>query len=116
MNNIYKLELSLLQSDVRKSPEKLNELIADNFVEFGCSGRIYNKREVISGLADEAPLEFSVENFSTSKLSESVVLATYKATSFLDTSLRSSIWKKHEGKWQMVFHQGTICKEKENDK
>lgn len=111
MNNIYELELSLLEPAIRQSPDKLNELIADDFIEFSSSGKIYNKREVISALADEVPLEFSVENFSASKLSESVVLATYKAISPLGTSLRSSIWKKHEGKWKMAFHQGTMCKE-----
>ncbi len=37
--NIHELELSLLSPSVRRSPEQLNQLIADAFIEFGSSGK-----------------------------------------------------------------------------
>nr|WP_242947776.1 hypothetical protein [Desulfosporosinus lacus] len=46
-------------------------------------------------------------------LAPDVVLATYRAVKSNESreemrnSLRSSIWKFLDGRWQMVFHQGT---------
>lgn len=111
MNNlIYQLELELLKPETRRSTHQLNQLIADEFVEFGSSGNIYHKKDCI----DDLPLEsksdkvFQVENFKVIELSPDVMLATYKITS-PRISLRSSIWKRTDGQWQMIFHQGTKC-------
>ena len=47
---ILALERKLLDPDVRASSQELDRLIADDFVEFGSSGRIWNKRDVLSAL------------------------------------------------------------------
>jgi hypothetical protein len=52
-------------------------------------------------------------DFQIKQLAADVVLATYKVVKHGETreakkySLRSSIWKINDDKWQMVFHQGT---------
>lgn len=43
-NHLRELEERLLQTDVRKSPEELDQLLADDFVEIGSSGRLFNKK------------------------------------------------------------------------
>jgi hypothetical protein len=49
-------------------------------------------------------------------LAPGVVLVTYNAVrqdeseEQLAYSLRSSIWRLSEGRWQMIFHQGTPSK------
>lgn len=107
--HIYELELSLLEPAVRKSSEKINQLIADEFVEFGSSGKIYHKNDVIEELPLEKPQGYKVQNFATSELAENVVLATYLVEIDGVRSLRSSIWKYNGDAWQMIFHQGTKC-------
>jgi hypothetical protein len=106
---LYNLEMSLLDSSVRSSNTKLNQLIADDFIEFGSLGKIYNKKNVLEFLPLEPLRKFIVEDFVVTELSSEVILATYKAIIDQVTSLRSSIWKMNGGKWQMVFHQGTKC-------
>jgi hypothetical protein len=103
------LEKRLLQPEVRKSPEELDILLADDFLEFGSSGRIYNKQQVIDGLANETRIEMTLMDFEIKLLAPDVVLATYRVLKHKDMkySLRSSIWKLNGDKWQMVFHQGT---------
>lgn len=44
------LEERLLEPKVRKSKKELEVLLADDFIEFGSSGRMYNKQQVIDGL------------------------------------------------------------------
>jgi len=48
-----KLEERLLRPDVRSSAEQLDKLLADEFIEFGSSGRVFNKEQIIGTLAYE---------------------------------------------------------------
>jgi hypothetical protein len=105
--SIEALERSLLDPYVRQSTEKLNKLIADDFFEFGSSGKVYNKQDCIK--PDEDLRKFVVSNFKIKELSKDVTLATYKTTEDGIASLRSSIWKRYGDEWKMIFHQGTKC-------
>jgi len=105
------LEETLLRPEVRTSAESLSELLADDFVEFGSSGRVWTKPDIIEALQDETSARLSMSEFTVKLLAENVALATYRAAKFTDRgsvkSLRCSIWTLREGRWQIVFHQGT---------
>jgi hypothetical protein len=100
------LEERLLQREVRSDEASLARLIADDFVEFGASGKVWNKSEVISGLKTEAFVTRLISDVEVRALADDVVLVTYICRSST-TSLRSSIWRREEKRWQMTFHQGT---------
>lgn len=107
------LEESLLQSAVRKNAAKVAELLAEDFREFGSSGRVFSKAEILAALQSEDPdHNWSLDDFAATQLSESLVLVTYRAIRTSDDSppaqsLRSSLWALRNGRWQMIFHQGT---------
>ncbi len=109
---IYDLEISLLTPKVRKSTTLLQQLIADEFTEYGSSGLIYNKNDLLDSLPEEEPQSYFVADFSVLELSPEVMLATYKVTLGSKCSLRSSVWQYKNNRWQMVFHQGTPCQGK----
>jgi hypothetical protein len=44
------LEEQLLKPEVRTSRDRVGYLLADDFIEFGSSGRIFDKRGVIEAL------------------------------------------------------------------
>ena len=46
------MEQELLTPEVRASPDTLDALLADEFIEFGSSGMSYDKRAIIAALAD----------------------------------------------------------------
>ncbi|MNN84440.1 hypothetical protein D3C81_2016020 [compost metagenome] len=50
-----------------------------------------------------------LSGFELHPLSETAVLATYRILNEETggATLRSSIWKLKDGRWQMFFHQGT---------
>jgi hypothetical protein len=106
------LEEELLKPEVRRSADDVARLLADEFIEFGSSGRIFNKSQVIRSLQQEVPeaaVQITIVDFVTRRLAPGVVLVTYR-TVRPDTAvqrLRSSIWKFEGGRWQMLFHQGT---------
>jgi hypothetical protein len=102
-------ERLLLRSEVRRSAQ-VSRLLADDFVEFGSSGRIFSKPEIISSLQTEPSVELVASEFAVRRLAADVALLTYRVQRMADPpaiSLRSSLWRKHGEHWQMVFHQGT---------
>ena len=108
------LEIALLTPEVRASAERLDELLADDFIEFGSSGRIFDKASVIALLTSEDTGESgTVSDFRLLTGGEDTALVTYTCEvrdadgKLRRTSLRSSAWRRQNGRWQMFFHQGT---------
>ncbi len=113
--DLKKLEQRLLEPKIRKSAAEIGALLADDFKEFASTGQIYNKAEIIKSLQNEPPAQAVLSNFKATILAHDIALATfqYSRESTKDrtaaTSIRSSVWKRTNGRWQMVFHQGTMC-------
>lgn len=110
--SFLELETALHKRQIRSSPEALSDLLAEEFTEFGSSGRIFDRSSIIEAVTRESgELAIVVENFAARELASGVVLVSY--VSHPDVrghsvrTLRSSIWKSTNGRWQMVFHQGT---------
>ena len=113
------LEEQLLQPEIRKNSERLGDLLADEFIEFGSSGRTFDKRSVIDRLPQEQrdpeaqSMQWTITEFSARRLAPRVVLVTYRRGTRRDASaeatysLRSSIWRSTGSKWLMIFLQGT---------
>ena len=111
---IKNLETELLQPEVRKSKERLNELLADDFYEIGESGKQYNKQDILNSILNETEVKYAIQNFNAVEISPGIVLATYQAEKEVSgkktSSLRSSFWQNRNSKWQITFHQGTLLK------
>ena len=114
INQIIKQETQLL--DKVDSPDELAELIDNEFIEIGSSAVIYDKAEVIRWLESDDQSERIGTSFKAHILAENIILLTY-ISSIKDIPLaeskqamRSSIWRLTDGKWRMVFHQGTPVK------
>ena len=106
----FGLETSLHKSEIRRSPEAVAALLADGFIEFGSSGKIWDKSSIVENMRkEEPPGQIIVEDFVARELTLDVVLVTYisRTSTANQFTLRSSIWKNIATKWQMVFHQGT---------
>ncbi|PKM77240.1 MAG: DUF4440 domain-containing protein [Firmicutes bacterium HGW-Firmicutes-15] len=107
------MEEKLLQPEFRKSVKDLTILIADDFIELGSSGRTYNKQQVIAGSPTSPMVQMTLMDFQAKLLAPGVALTIYrvakhsKQDELLEYSLRSSIWILQEGKWRIMFHQGT---------
>jgi hypothetical protein len=113
--HLQELEQRLLDPAVRNDAVQLDALIADDFREFGSSGRSYSKADILAHLSDESPDAFSLSlgEFAVQLLAPTIALATYRsmrrdhATGETTHALRSSLWGLQGETWQMRFHQGT---------
>ncbi len=112
-DEIRRLEEHLLDPRIRRSRGAIDALLADDFVEFGSSGRVFDREAIVAALADESDVAFTVHDFRTTRVAVNAWLATYRATARVAAtgevrhSLRSSLWVRRTERWQMVFHQGT---------
>ena len=105
--HLQSLEEQLLQPATRSNPKAVAALLADDFREFGSSGRIFTKPEIITHLAGESPRQITLTDFACHALTPETALVTYRSFSQGTAALRSSLWVHREGRWQMLFHQGT---------
>jgi len=113
---IRALEERLANPPAGESRESLAATFATDFREFGSSGRVFDAEMVLGALGgvaqrpSRAPI--SLEGFRAERVAPNVILATYLARvaagpGWKPPTLRSSLWCKRDGRWQIVFHQGT---------
>ena len=109
------LEERHLRSDVRSSPQAIGALLADEFVEFGSSGRVFDRTAVIESLPTQPIFESRIDDFVVRALAPEAVLTTYRLSTWSESgrqvrvTLRSSVWVRRAGCWVLVFHQGTLA-------
>lgn len=103
-----------LQQFNKLDRNQVDELLADDFVEFGSSGQIYDKALILKHINQLQPPRVKTTEFKTQEIAPNTVLATYRAdkldgnNNVQEASRRSSIWQEQDGKWRLVFHQGTL--------
>jgi hypothetical protein len=103
-------ELALLTPGVRSSEDTLRKLLAPDFTEIGASGRLWTREEMISGLiADASAHEVIIDHSEVTGrvVGDDLVLLSYVTSSVGRRARRSSLWRRREGTWELVHHQGT---------
>ncbi len=109
-------EQGLIEAERRKDAKALLADMADDFLEIGLEGNLIHKPDVAPRLAGiEQITELSASNMQARVIASDVVLVTYTGTAKVTyqrqpISVRaavSSIWTRRDGRWLLVFHQGT---------
>lgn len=106
------LELQLLAPRVRASAGELDRLLHPDFVEYGASGRKWDRSEMIASLSrgqppgGDAPVH--ALDITGTRLADDVVHVTYLSLRDRRCARRSSIWRRTNAGWRLYFHQGTL--------
>jgi hypothetical protein len=114
LEHLRGLELTVQRLDVRRDRARLDELLHESFVEFGRSGRRYNKADTLEQLPQNpAPEAMWSQDFELIEIAGDAALLIYRSANIdadgrlFRHSNRSSLWQRTERGWQMRFHQGT---------
>lgn len=105
--SVWAAEERLLTPAVRGDAARLRELLADDFVEIGQSGRRWTRDEIIAALAsDRGRGDVEISEREARQLAPALVLLSYLLRFDGRSSRRSSIWRC-DPEPRCVFHQGT---------
>ena len=112
VNIIIEMELKLLDKNIRNNKNELIKYISKEYIEYGVSGRIYTYDDTISFLPiEEKQIEYKIIKMDSKILSENIILLLYiiEINNGVENIItnRSSIWKKDNNNWKIIFHQGT---------
>ena len=101
-------EERILDPLMRADPAQIRALLAPEFTEFSSGGRVLNRDAILAALASEPPRQ--LRGFKVRLLAPGAALTLWrvKRDDGIET-LRSSVWQLQQGRWQMVFHQGTLA-------
>ena len=108
---VKELELELLQPATRANVQRLDVLLAEDFLEVGAAGQSFGKAHVLARLPSESGVAFVATQMQAHLLAPTVMLVTYVGErSYGDNvtrSKRSSVWVHNADNWQLRYHQGT---------
>lgn len=106
-DEIESLERQLLDPVQRADTGFVERVLAADFAEIGQSGRLHDRQTVMAHLRDDPGFTGSrtLADFVVREIGLGVVLALYRIAE--TGTLRSSVWRKAAGDWEMVFSQGT---------
>lgn len=108
--DLHALEQTLWDTRTRFDRTLMDATFAEDFSEFGRSGRRYTRDQVLPGEADSQDIDATLHRFAVRPLSDDLALATYVSeVQYAETEWanRSSIWDRASGRWRLRFHQGT---------
>lgn len=107
------LEESMWKPHLRWDKAHQEKYFAPDFFEFGRSGRIYSRQDLIKTEYQLIKAVLPLPNFKIHMIDSNNVLITYESIvqhEALERANRSSIWSRVDNDWQMRFHQGTPVK------
>jgi hypothetical protein len=104
------LEESLWREETRFDRAHMGSVLAPGFLEFGMSGRRYDRDAIITSEAHPIGARLPLEDLTVTLVRPDVALVTYVSQDEADGPRRAnrmSLWERGGGRWQLRFHQGT---------
>jgi hypothetical protein len=107
---ILQYEKDFFSKDFCNNRTNLESRLSQEFIEYGKSGYIYDRKNSINALLEiSKDRDIEIMQFEITELCENVLLAHYISHHKDNNSyaLRTSIWKIEDNTWKLYFHQGT---------
>lgn len=105
---LVELEWALWRAETRFDREFMERVLAEDFTEFGRSGRVYARADTLAVTGET--IEANLRDIQVQLIAADVALVTYVSEvrhEGLDLANRASVWVRRDGRWQLRFHQGT---------
>lgn len=108
-------EEQLLENNIRNDAKKIAELVDEKCIEIAETGKQSKYRSGSQFENVDGVLYIDSSSVQLIELAENCRLLLYVAAQVKKNarmkSSCSSIWKKNDGEWKVVFHQRTKCSE-----
>lgn len=110
---LIRLEEGMWRQSTRFDEAFQEAKFAVDFIEFGRSGRVYSRQQVIRSNPQQIDVVLPLPDLCLRLLDQNTaqVMYTSRVTrdGVVECGRRSSIWSRTDAGWIMRFHQGTPC-------
>ena len=89
-------------------------LVSNDYWEVGATGRRYGRElvlDVVAARPPEPPGAWTVDAFEVRRLDGDAWLATYVLRQGSRCTRRATVWRRGDGAWVALYHQGTLADE-----
>lgn len=108
---LKRLEEDLWRRETRFDITLMEQVMAEDFFEFGRSGRVYQRSDTLSIAPQLIEAVIPLPDFEARLLAQDVAQVTYNSVvtsdGVVNKARRSSIWTRSSQGWVLRFHQGT---------
>lgn len=108
---LERLEQELWRQETRLDKQRMNQLIAPDFFEFGRSGRVWQRQDTLAAEPSSIDVVRPLPEFHIRLLDENIAQVSYDSAfrydGVVEHTHRSSIWSRTTSGWVLRFHQGT---------
>jgi hypothetical protein len=112
LRELMRHESSLHQPAPEMTRDDIEQMMDADFWEVGASGRRYGRELVLSVLEQRAaqPAEepWPTWDAHCCEIAADNYLLTYSVAQGKRITRRASIWRRTQGRWEIVYHQGTV--------
>jgi len=106
-NIILEYEKELFTKSFCENDQVVSERLDEDFLEFGQSGEIYHRHEILEYLRNAGDRSIEIMDFHVEKLCKSCCIAKYRWENDGKVANRTSIWIRIDNQWKLKFHQGS---------
>lgn len=112
LNELRQREPIFHRPEFGTTRQDFEQMMDPDFWEVGASGRRYSREYVLDALEKRAQNlveeTWETQDFQCLELGAKTYLLTYTLIQGERVTRRSTIWRKAELGWQILYHQGTI--------
>ena len=116
LNELKKREPIFHRPEFGTTRKDFENMTEESFWEVGASGKIYNREYILNVLderfANPQGDKWETKDFKCQEIAKDNYLLTYTLLQGERITRRATIWRIHDDGWKIVYHQGTIVKEK----
>jgi|SRR5579872_1595004 len=92
---------------------EFEDLMASDYWEVGASGRRYDREYVLAKLEEFPPIDadsagWILDDAAIREVGSETFLITYRLHQGERVTRRATIWRRMDGRWKILYHQGTI--------
>lgn len=110
VGEVLQLERELQTAECRRDRARVSALLAEDFLEVGASGRVWDRPSTLELLGaesgDDAVIE--VHHLTGRVIGDGFVLACWDSDRGGRRARRTSLWRRDLAGWRLVHHQGTL--------
>jgi hypothetical protein len=107
---VLRLERELQTAECRRDRARVGALLAEDFMEVGVSGRVWDRASALALLGAESGDDaiIGVHNLTGRVIGEGFVMACWESDRGVRRARRTSLWRRDPAGWRLAHHQGTL--------